>query len=127
MKRLFKILLIVALVIGVIVVGVMLMTAGDRTIARQFMTDVSTGSFDAALAALHPEVAKEMPLERMQSVFADVEPYTDVSFSNVQASGGRTTLSGTASTETGCTSAVDFMILGDQIAMFNIEPLCRKP
>jgi hypothetical protein len=94
--------------------------------AKQFVIDLSSGAHEQAAAVMHEELVKEFPIARMQEAFANVEPYTEVSFSSINASGGRTSLEGVATTAGGCESVVSVMLLNDLIVSFNINPLCQK-
>ncbi len=126
MKRFLKILAVIAIII-VIVVGILIfVTAGDRDVARNFVLNATSGAFEEAVGVMHPELAKQFPVEEMQNMFGASQPYSEVSFSKVEASGGRTTLEGTARTEAGCESLVAFTLLGDKIISFDINPLCRE-
>lgn len=124
MKRAFKILAVIV-VVGVVAVGVVLFTtSGERDIARNFILNVTSGSFEDAQAGLHQQLITEFPVEAMQEAFGNAQPYTEVSFSSVEASGGRTSLKGTATTAGGCASELDFTLVNDQITSFTITPLC---
>jgi hypothetical protein len=126
MKRLLYI------VVGIVVLGVaafgivMGVTSGDRKLAKQFVIDLSSGAHAQAAAVMHEELIKEFPVERMQDAFQNVKPYAEVSFSSINASGGRTSLEGVATTADGCESVVSITLLNDLIVSFNINPLCQK-
>ena len=126
MKRILKILAVIIIIVAVAIGALLYATSGAREVARNFVLNATSGAFEEAMASLHQEVAADFPVERMEEVFGRAKAYTEVSFSTVQASGGRTTLSGTATTADGCASEVDFAIVNDQIIAFNINPLCRE-
>lgn len=126
MKRFLKIVAIIVIFIVVAIAILIFVTAGSRDIARNFVLSATTGAYDEAVAAMHPELAKQFPNEEMQKMFGASKPYTEVSFSQVQASGSRTTLEGVGRTEDGCESVVAFTLLGDKIIAFDINPLCRE-
>lgn len=127
MRRFLKILAIVAIIVGALVAILLYSTSGDRDIARNFLLNASSGQYEASMADFHPELAAELPLERLREAFGNAQEYTDVSFSSVQtALGGATSLSGKATTAEGCSSLLNFTILDGKIVSFNIEPLCRK-
>jgi hypothetical protein len=126
MKRLIYIVLGVAVLGGAAFGIVMMVTSADRAMAKQFVIDLSSGAHEQAAAVMHEELVKEFPIARMQEAFANVEPYTEVSFSSINASGGRTSLEGVATTVGGCESVVSVMLLNDLIVSFNINPLCQK-
>lgn len=119
------------IVAGLVVLGVlgfgavMYMTAGEREIARNFLTQLSSQDPDSARAFMHEELVKQFPDGRLAEAMAGARPYTDVSFASVEASGGVTRLEGTASTADGCSSKISFELVKDQITSFTVEPLCR--
>lgn len=127
MKRFLKILAGIAIVVGLAIGAVLFITSGERDIARDFILNVTSGSYEAAQSGLHQQLVSEFPIEKMQEAFGNSQPYTEVSFSSVEASGGQTTLKGTATTQDGCASQVDFVLVSDQITSFNITPLCFMP
>ncbi|GAB5438428.1 hypothetical protein [Falsiruegeria mediterranea] len=126
MKTLGKILLALVVLVGVVVLLVDLLTSSDRTTARDFVLLASTGEYVAARQLLHDELHTQFPLDRFEQVFADVKPYSDVSFSSVETSGSGTSMTGVATTDDDCSSKVSFEVLRDRIIAFNIAPLCRR-
>lgn len=126
MKTLGKILLGLVVLVGTVVVLVGLLTSSDRTTARNFVLSASTEEYVVARQLLHDELQRQFPIDRFKQVFADVKPYTDVSFSSVETSGSGTSMTGVATTDDGCSSKVTFEVLKDRIIAFNISPLCRQ-
>lgn len=130
-KRVLKIIGIIVLVVaalGAIMFGsIMYFTASEREVARGFLINATSGNFDAARAVMHPALLEDVADPGLERMFGDAQPYSDVSFANIQTSGGRTSLSGTAKTADGCASAIDFELIEDILVSFNISPLCRKP
>ena len=125
MRLFLKILLGIVIVGGLALGAVLMLTSGERDIARQFVFDLTSGANDAARAVMHDDLRRQFPDERLAEVMAGVKPYTEVSFGSIETSGGITTLEGSASTADGCSSKIDFEILNDRIIGFSIEPLCR--
>ncbi len=124
--------LFLKIVAGFILLGVgvfalvMLLTAGERKLATQFITLASTGEYAAARDLLHSELQRDFTVDRLSAELAGVKPYTDISFGSVEtASGSGTQLKGTATTADGCSSRTTFDILDDKIIAFSINPLCR--
>lgn len=126
MKKLFKILLGFALLGAIAVVAVLLLTSGERDIARTFVIKATNGAQAEAHALLHQELQRQLPMEQFTAMFAGTQPYAEVSFSSVETSGSGTTLQGSAATAGNCVSQVSFDILADRIIRFNITPLCRN-
>lgn len=126
MKTFLKILLGIVIVGALAFGAVMVLTSGERDIARQFVFDLTGGAPDAARAVMHDDLRAQFPDATLNEVLAGVRPYTEVSFGSVEASGGVTTLEGSASTADGCSSKVNFEILDSKIIAFSIEPLCRN-
>jgi hypothetical protein len=126
-KRILIIVAGLAALGGVVLAIVLMVTSADRKVAKQFVMDLTSGNTEAAIAAMHQELAKEFPPDALQAAVANAEPLIDVSFSSINASGGRTSLEGTATTATGCESVVSVTLLGDAIIAFNIAPMCQKP
>jgi hypothetical protein len=124
MKRFLMIIAGVAVLGGAAFAIVMFVTSADRTMAKQFVIDMSSGAHEQAASVMHEELLKEFPVERMLEAFANVKPYTEVGFNSINASGGRTNLEGTATTADGCESIVAITLLNDKIVSFNITPLC---
>jgi hypothetical protein len=124
MKLALKIIAGIAVLGGGAFAIVMFVTSGDRTMAKQFVMDLSSGAHEQAASVMHEELLKEFPVERMQEAFQNVKPYTEVGFNSINASGGRTSLEGTATTADGCESIVSVVLLNDKIVSFNINPLC---
>ena len=126
MTRIFLIGLGIAAVIGVLLyVLLTTLSAGARETVRNFTIAVSSEAFDDAQALMHPEFAKEVPVERLQDMFGQTKPYTTVKITSFQIKNSRATLSGTAETDDGCTSALDFNLLNEQVVGFSITPLCE--
>ena len=73
---------------------------------------------------MHDALKKEFPIESFESGFKNSKPYVDTSFSSVSMENNVTVLKGTAKTEDGCSSSLDFKILDGKIISFNISPLC---
>lgn len=123
---------IIYVVVGIAILAVatfgivMMVTSTDRKLAKQFVIDLSSGAHEQAAAVMHEELIKEFSLEQMQEAFQNVKPYAEVSFSSINASGGRTSLEGVATTADGCESVVSITLLNDLIVAFNINPLCQK-
>jgi len=124
--------LFLKIVAGVILLGVavyvlvMLLTAGERKLATEFVTLASTGEVAAARDLLHSELQKEFTVDRLSAELAGVKPYTDISFGSVETTAGSgTQLEGTAKTADGCSSRATFDILDGKIIAFSITPLCR--
>jgi hypothetical protein len=114
-------------VLGVVAfVLVMALTSGARDTAKAFVIESSSGEYTAARARLHEALAAEFTEARFAEVFQGARAYTEVSFSSVEASGGTTTLEGTAETADGCSSKVALEVLDGQIISFDITPLCRN-
>lgn len=126
MKRFVQVILGLVVLGGAVFGGVMMLTSADRAVAKQFVIDMSSGAHAQAAAVMHEELLKEFPVERMQEAFQNAKPYTEVSFSAINASGRRTSLDGVARTADGCESVVAITLLGDLIVSFDITPLCRK-
>jgi hypothetical protein len=125
MKTFLKILLGIVVVIVVAVGAAMFFTSGERETARQFVLQATNGNAAEAHGLMHDALQDQIPVDQLTEMFAGARPYTEVSFSGFEKGGGRTTLSGTASTADGCTSTADFELLGGQIISFDITPLCR--
>lgn len=126
MRKFLKILLGLAILGAIAVLAVLLLTSGEREVARNFVLNATNGDPVKARALLHEELQRQLPPDRFAAMFTDAAPYTNVSFASVETSGTGTTLTGTASTAGTCVSQVSFDILGDRIIRFNISPLCRK-
>ena len=73
---------------------------------------------------MHDALKKEFPIESFENGFKNSKPYVDTSFSSVSMENNVTVLKGTAKTEDGCSSLLDFKILDGKIISFNISPLC---
>ncbi len=119
------------IILGLVVLGaiafgvVMYMTSNTREIARQFVIQASSGGAEDARMLMHDALIKQFPDGKMSEAMAGVRPYTEVSFGSVETSAGVTKLEGTATTADGCSSAISFELVKDQITAFNIAPLCR--
>lgn len=127
MKTFGRIILGIVVVVGLIVGVVMFASSGARDHARGFVVDVSAGDFAAARARLHPQLQQQLTEADLSQMFDGSEPYVDVSFSSISVSGGRAELSGSATTASECSSAVEFELINDQIVMFDISPRCPAP
>lgn len=126
MKRILLIGIGIAAVIGVLLYVVLTkVSAGAREAVREFTMAVSTEAYDDAVALMHPEFAKEVPVERLQEIFGATKPYTTVKITSFQINNGRAAMSGTAETDDGCVSALDFNLLSEQVVGFSITPLCE--
>jgi len=113
--------------IGLILAIVLFASSGARDHARGFVQDVSAGDYAAARDRLHPQLQAQLSEADLRAMFAEAEPYEDVSFSSVSVANQRADLTGTATTASDCISEVNFTLLGDQITMFDITPLCPLP
>ena len=71
-------------------------------------------------------VALEFPIMKFQEVFKTTKPYVDISYTSMHTANSITTFKGTAKTEDGCTSKLDFEIFDSKITSFNISPLCYQ-
>lgn len=127
MKTIRNIVIGLVVLIGVVYGAVMFFSAGARDHARGFVEDVSAGEFAAAHARLHPQLQQQLSVEELGQMFEGIQPYVDVSFTSISMQGGRSDLTGTATTASDCTSQVQFTLFGDDIDMFNITPLCPEP
>ncbi|UWR00157.1 hypothetical protein K3729_05115 [Rhodobacteraceae bacterium S2214] len=126
MKRILLIAIGIGAVIGFLLYVVLSkVSAGARETVREFTIAVSTEAYDDALALMHPEFAKEVPVERLEDMFVQTKPYTTVKITSFEINNSRATLSGTAETDDGCVSALDFNLLSEQVVGFSITPLCR--
>jgi len=126
MKRIFLIGIGIAVVIGVLLYVVLTkVSAGARETVREFTIAVSSEGYDDAMTLMHPEFAKEVPVERLQGMFGQTKPYTTVKITSFQIKNSRATLSGTAETDDGCVSALDFDLISEQVSGFSITPLCE--
>lgn len=127
MKRALKILAVLAVIVVVAVGAVFISTSDDREIAREFIVNVTSGSYEDAQTGMHQQLVTGFPIESMQEVFGNSQAYTEVNFSSLQSSGGQTTLVGTATTADGCSSQVDVELVSGQITSFTFTPLCENP
>ncbi|MEO9864253.1 MAG: hypothetical protein ABJO29_01190 [Yoonia sp.] len=126
MKRILLIAVGIVAVIGVLLYVVLTkVSAGARDTVREFTMAVSTGAHDDAVALMHPEFAKEVPVERLQDIFGQAKPYITVKITSFKINNSRADLSGTAETDDGCVSALDFNLLSEQVVGFSITPLCE--
>ena len=126
MKRILLMAIGIAAVIGVLLYVVLSkVSAGARETVREFTIAVSAEAYDKALALMHPEFAKEVPVERLEDMFGQTKPYTTVKITSFEINNSRATLSGTAETDDGCVSALDFNLLSEQVVGFSITPLCK--
>ncbi len=126
MKRLLKIMGVVAIIVALGLVVGFYLTSGQREVARNFLLNVSSGAYEDAQTDMHSELIRELPIEKLKEAFGNAKAYAEVNFKSLAASGGRTTLEGIAITADGCASTVKFTLLNDQIISFNIAPLCLK-
>lgn len=127
MKIVRNVILGLVALVGLTLAIVMFFSAGAREHARGFVEDVSAGDFAAAHARLHPQLQQQTNEEELQQMFEGSEPYAEVSFSSISVENSRAELSGTATTISDCSSEVRFVLLNDQITMFDISPLCPAP
>ena len=65
---------------------------------------------------MHDALKKEFPIESFQDGFKNSKPYVDTSFSSVSMENNVTILKGTAKTEDGCSSLLNFKILDKSIS-----------
>ncbi|MEM9342147.1 MAG: hypothetical protein AAGA87_03795 [Pseudomonadota bacterium] len=114
-------------VIGGIVWGVMALTSETRETGKAFVIDLSSGEFEKARGAMHPSLAQTLTNEELAEMMAGSEAYESVSFSSIESVNSETTLRGTATTVSDCTSRVDLELLDGKITSFNITPLCPEP
>lgn len=126
MRLFVKIILGLAVVVVLAIGAVLMMTKGEREIARNFVIQLSSANPDSAREHMHEALAAQFPDGKLNEAMAGAQPYTEVSFSKVEASGGVTKLEGTASTADGCSSKLSFELVNGQITSFNVEPLCRE-
>ena len=114
----FLIVILIVTAIGVIASSlVWFLAKEDKEIAKTFTLLSSKGMYVEALK-------KEFPIESFENGFKNSKPYVDTSFSSVSMENNVTVLKGTAKTEDGCSSLLDFKILDGKIISFNISPLC---
>ena len=83
----------------------------DKEITSSFIKYSSTGAYEQASELMHDALKKEFPIMKFQEVFKTSKPYVDISFTSMHAANSVTTLKGTAKTEDGCSSKLDFEIL----------------
>lgn len=125
MKRKLLIGLGIAVVFGVLLyVVLMFVSAGARETVRDFTFAVSSGDYDTAIDLMHPTLAKEAPVDRLQEIFGASKPFVNVEISSFQISNSQATVQGIATTEDGCVSAFDFSLLSEEVTQFSITPLC---
>ena len=96
----------------------------DKEIAKTFTLLSSKGLYVEASELMHDALKKDFPIESFENGFKNSKPYVDTSFSSVSMENSVTVLKGTAKTEDGCSSLLDFKILEGKIISFNISPLC---
>jgi hypothetical protein len=125
MKTFLRILGGLVVLVAVALLAVMFLTGDDRETARGFVIELTSGQIEQAYTRVHSALEEELPIDVVTQQLEGVKPYTEVSFSSVETSGGATTLQGTARTADGCSSEVDFRVLDGQIISFNIAPLCK--
>ena len=77
------------------------------------------------MVLVHQSLQTDELSQQIEDMFVGVDPYTEVKFSNVSATGGATALQGTARTAEGCASKIEMGLVENQIVQFNITPLCR--
>ena len=125
MKRKILIGLGIAAVLGALLYAVLMaVSAGARETVRDFTFAVSSGDYDAAIDLMHPALAKEAPIDRLQEIFGTTKPFTTVEIFSFQISNSQATVQGIATTQDGCVSALDFSLLSEQVTKFAITPLC---
>lgn len=127
MKTVRNVVLGVLAFFGLIFGVVYVFSAGAREHARGFVEDVAAGDFAAARDRLHPQLQQQLSEDALRQMFEGSEPYAEVFFNSISVENSRSELSGTATTISDCTSEVSFVLLGDQITMFDITPLCPAP
>ena len=96
----------------------------DKELAKTFTLLSSKGLYVEASELMHDALKKEFPIESFENGFKNSKPYVDTSFSSVSIENNVTVLKGTAKTEDGCSSLLDFKVLDGKIISFNISPLC---
>ena len=130
MKKFLKIAAIISIVLTLLIGGLtyMFMTIfeQDKEITSSFIKYSSTGAYEQASELMHDTLKKEFPIMKFQEVFKTSKPYVDISFTSMHAANSVTTLKGTAKTEDGCSSKLDFEILDSKIISFDISPLCPQ-
>ena len=100
------------------------MAKEDKEIAHNFTLLSSKGLYAEASELMHDALKKEFPIESFENGFKNSKPYVNTSFSSISLENNVTILKGTAKTEDGCSSLLDFKILDGKIVSFNISPLC---
>ena len=81
-------------------------------------------NYESAFELTSNEMRNVYPLQMLKSQFETIQPYTSVSFNNVHIGSGKTTLSGTATTDENCVSLITFVIEDDRISTFQIDNPC---
>jgi hypothetical protein len=125
MKKFFKILAGLAVFVLLALIAVLIVTGDERETARSFVIELTSGQVEQAYTRAHSGLKEQLPMAIAQQQLEGVKPYTEVSFSSIETSGGATTMKGTARTADGCASEVEFRVLESQIISFNITPLCK--
>ena len=116
--------MIFLVIIAIIFSLVSFLAKEDKEIAKTFTLLSSKGLYVEASELMHDALKKEFPIESFKNGFKNSKPYVDTSFSSVSMENNVTVLKGTAKTEDGCSSLLDFKILDGKIISFNISPLC---
>ncbi len=124
MKTVFYVVLGCVVVVGGFVALILFGTAESREIARQFVLDASSGAYEEARAVLHPDLAAEFPVERLEEGFEAAAPFVTVSFTQSGMRNSLVNLEGTAATAGGCESPVTFSLQDGLIVSFNIAVIC---
>ncbi|WP_186827026.1 hypothetical protein [Shimia ponticola] len=119
-------LVLIVLVGGGLIFG--LSSSGtERDLARTFISHVSDRDFPSMRDMMHPELAKQFPIETLSRELGQVAVYDDVNFNGFNVGTNGTTINGSASTASGCTSPMTFTFRDDIIIAFTINPLCFDP
>ena len=130
MKKFLKIAAIISILLTLLIGGLtyLFITSfeEDKGIAYSFVRYSSTGAYEQASELMHDTLKKEFPIMKFQEVFKTTKPYVDISYTSMHTANSITTFKGTAKTEDGCSSKLDFEILDRKIISFNISPLCYQ-
>ncbi|WP_300071914.1 hypothetical protein [uncultured Ruegeria sp.] len=113
-----------ALLFILFIVGVYFFSRQERALAREFLLLAGQENYESAFELTSNEMRNVYPLQMLKSQFETIQPYTSVSFNNVHIGSGKTTLSGTATTDENCVSLITFVIEDDRISTFQIDNPC---
>ena len=128
MKKLFKILMVIILLVVSGLIAVLLLTSGDRKIAKEFVTGCcgsQTNDF-AWYELMHDALKKEVDKGKFTEMFEASQSYETVSFTSSSKEGSSASFEGSATTKSNCTSKVAIEVLASKIISFEITPLCPK-